>query len=266
MVCSIPTTNFDEHQISYALCVEISDWRDLRFPFEIQHRILAIVQELLEESCFVFVKKWLPSLVQSYGWNCAAACELTKWLHILRKHIKHLPSGFIAADGHASLNGVIRTVSKLRHAAVHRLHLTPQEFLGQIHSAHVLAGLLHDEKTVRKMQDLYAIVNTQARRMEKNALDMQQVVHNTLVDIQRQKESLEMQERQLVSLGAHRKIEILNAAGDALEKSINTLFDDREPELTREKEVIIIPDKDSCRVVIEEGDIESDEERLQAEL
>lgn len=58
-----------------------------------------MIQQVLEESCFAFAKKWLPSVLQKRGWDCAAVCELTKWLPMLRKHVKRLPSGHIAVEG-----------------------------------------------------------------------------------------------------------------------------------------------------------------------
>lgn len=205
-------------------------------------------------------------MLQKRGWDCAAACELTKWLHIVREHVKHLPNGYTAVEGRASLYHVIQNVSKLRHAAVHRLHLTPQEFLDQIQSAHMLTEVLHDDKTLKKLQDLYVNVDTQSKRMEGSAKVMEQRMCSTLTEIRRQKSILEAREKELLSYCELKKIEITNAAGQALERSINTLLGDQELESARKKENVSRPDKNNFGVVIEEGDIESDEEWLQAEL
>ncbi|KAF1977620.1 hypothetical protein BU23DRAFT_660163 [Bimuria novae-zelandiae CBS 107.79] len=69
-----------------------------RFPFNTQHRILSIVQRLLEESCFRFTEKWLPFVLERYGWTCAAAGEPTKWLSILKKHMNDLPHNCLGTE------------------------------------------------------------------------------------------------------------------------------------------------------------------------
>ncbi|KAF2818312.1 hypothetical protein CC86DRAFT_433839 [Ophiobolus disseminans] len=54
--------------------------RPSAFSYNVQHHILSSSQQILEEACFRFMKRWLPSVLKKYGWTCAAAVKLTKWL------------------------------------------------------------------------------------------------------------------------------------------------------------------------------------------
>ncbi|KAF1936814.1 hypothetical protein EJ02DRAFT_301991, partial [Clathrospora elynae] len=161
-----------------------------RFPYETQHRILSIIQQLLEESCFNFVKQWLPSVLEKHSWNCAAAGELTEWLYILRRQARDLPNGCISTEGRASLNNIAPAVARLRHTAVHRLHLTSDEFLDQIYSALILAEVLQDVKSTSTLQALYRRVDTHAKKMDCNIEAVQHEICTTLLQIQRKREAL----------------------------------------------------------------------------
>jgi hypothetical protein len=237
-----------------------------QFPYETQHRILSTTQQLLEQSCFNFVKQWLPSVLEKHSWNCAAAGELTEWLNIIKRHARDLPDGCISIEGQASLKRIAPAVARLRHTAVHRLHLTSEEFLSQIRSASMLTEILKDVRSTSTLQALYIRVDTQAKNMEQNIVAMQQEVDTTLVRIQRQREALARREQQLLLYATQQYIDIPVATGLALLESINTLS---KPNIVVEKQSIGGCDKNTTHtygMIVEDDDIESDEDRLQAEL
>jgi hypothetical protein len=41
--------------------------RPPKLPIDVQHRILLVVQQILEESCFKFMKECIPSLLKERG-------------------------------------------------------------------------------------------------------------------------------------------------------------------------------------------------------
>jgi hypothetical protein len=241
----------------------------LRFPYETQHRILSTIQQLLEESCFNFVKQWLPSILEKLNWNCAAAGELTEWLNILRRHARDLPNGCISTERQVSLNNIAPAVARLRHTAVHRLHLTSDELLDQIRSAHILAEVLQDVRSTSLLQALYGSVDTQTKEMKHNLEAMQQEVDTTLLQIQSQREALIQREQQLLSYATQRNIDIPVATGLALLESLNVVLSHSKPNIVVEKQSVVGCDENAAHtygVMVEDNDIESDEDRLQAEL
>ncbi|KAF2022997.1 hypothetical protein EK21DRAFT_48202, partial [Setomelanomma holmii] len=117
--------------------------------YETQHRILSTIQQLLEESCFNFVKQYLPSVIEEHSWTCAAAGELTEWLYILKMHAQALPKGRVSTKEQSSFKTITGPVAQLRHTAVHRLHLISADFLSQIRSAIMLTEVLRDDRNTR---------------------------------------------------------------------------------------------------------------------
>lgn len=55
------------------------------FLYSAQHSVLSDIQQVLEECCFDFTKKWLSSEVKNHKWDCAVAMKLTEWLKFLAK-------------------------------------------------------------------------------------------------------------------------------------------------------------------------------------
>ncbi|KAF2260394.1 hypothetical protein CC78DRAFT_571207 [Lojkania enalia] len=244
--------------------------RPLQFPFEAWHHILSDVQKLLEESCFNFTKKWLPSILKKQGWTCAAAVELTKWLDVVKRHAKDLPGGCMNTGGQATLKGITPAIAQLRHTVVHRLPLTSEEFLVQINSARVLADILQDIGSATKLQKLYVVVDIYVKEMENNTKAMQQEVDSTLFKIKRQKEELIQREQQFLSSIAKKQIGMPVATGQALVKSIHTLLAPDKQDIIVNKQSMVKCNENTMStnygVIVEEDDIESDEDHLQTEL
>jgi hypothetical protein len=130
------------------------------FPYEVQHYILSSSQQILEESCFQFMKRWLPSLLEKRGWTCATAVELTKWVRVIQKHLEILPKGCMNTEQKKCFKKTLTYITRLRHTAVHRLHLTSAELLKQVHSAYMLAEVLQDTECRNRLQTIYLRVDT----------------------------------------------------------------------------------------------------------
>ncbi|KAF1968776.1 hypothetical protein BU23DRAFT_259166 [Bimuria novae-zelandiae CBS 107.79] len=241
-----------------------------RFPFNTQHRILSIIQRLLEESCFRFTEKWLPFVLERYGWTCAAAGELTKWLSILKKHINDLPHDCLGTEGQASFKSITPTVAQLRHTVVHRLHLTLDQFLDQIRCARTLGEILKDVENISKLQALHVQVELHAREMRQNQETMQREVDSALLQIQWEREALIQREQRLQSYVMRQKTNIPAAAGRSLDESINVLLATRKLGIVEDEHIMSRHNENAMDnnygVIVEEGDIESDEDRLRLEL
>ena len=112
-------------------------------PYKVQHVILTTTQRILEECCFDFTRKWVPSILQEHGWDCAAAVELTKWTRILAMRSAKLPMQALELK-RSSFNEILFSTNRLRHTAVHRLPTAARGIDQLIQSALRLTETLHD--------------------------------------------------------------------------------------------------------------------------
>jgi hypothetical protein len=101
-------------------------------PYKSQHIILNTAQRILEESCFEFAEKWLPSVLSSHGWDCPEAVELTEWTWMLPKRAAELPPHALKLKGTMLKESLLAT-NKLRHTAVHRLQTIRSAQLEDLH-------------------------------------------------------------------------------------------------------------------------------------
>ncbi|KAK5092637.1 hypothetical protein LTR70_009168 [Exophiala xenobiotica] len=145
----------------------------LYFSYSAQHTILNAAQRALEECCFEFAREWLPEVLDSRGWDCAAAVELTNWLPVIRKHANQIPAAAITLPDGSTLTQTLSATHRLRHAAVHRLPTPARELNKSIQCALALASALQDSKRAAQFDALHAETESKIRAMElhKNALE-----------------------------------------------------------------------------------------------
>lgn len=229
-----------------------------------------MAQQILEESCFNFIRAWLPSLLEERGWRCAAAVELTKWLYVIKKHMKSLPDNCMSIAERASFNKLVPLVAQLRHAAVHRLHLPSDRLLSQIYSASMLVEALREETGKASLQTMYAQVDTHVKKMNQDVEAMNQEGRKRIIQIQAEREKLRQEELLLHQSMAQQLINISVVAGQSLTQSMATAFPPSMPGAVGSSENMATEDKratnDDFYVTFNDTDIESDEGQLQAEL
>ncbi|KAB2100037.1 hypothetical protein AG0111_0g11790 [Alternaria gaisen] len=241
-----------------------------RIPFQIQHRVLSVAQQILEESCFNFIRAWLPSLLEERGWRCAVAVELTKWLCVIKKHMKSLPENCMSIAERASFNRLVPIVAQVRHAAVHRLHLPSDRLLSQIYSASMLFEALREETGKASLQTMYAQVDTHVKKMNQDAEAMNQEGRKRIIQIQAEREKLRQDELLLHQSMAQQLINISVVAGQSLTQSMATAFPPSMPGAVGSSENMATEDEratnDDFHVTINDTNIQSDEGQLQAKL
>ena len=120
-------------------------------PFTAQHFVLSEAQRVLEESCFEFLRKWMPEVLAEKGWECARAAELTESTRVLAKHAAagQVPrEAFVNLGGGAgtgtSLSQILFATNRLRHCAVHRLPNTARGIRDLCRCGYALAATLGD--------------------------------------------------------------------------------------------------------------------------
>ncbi|KAI4138460.1 MAG: hypothetical protein LQ341_004659 [Variospora aurantia] len=116
-----------------------------------QHKILVLVQSLLEECCLDFGNTWVPNLMEAHKWKEAESIELTQWIKRFSKHAKSLPlSAFDRIPG-KSITEVLFGISNLRHSAVHRLPTSAAGILNMLGAAIHFAEALKDSKRAERV-------------------------------------------------------------------------------------------------------------------
>jgi hypothetical protein len=123
---------------------KVPSLRPASISYNVQHLILITTQRLLEECCFDFAVKWAPTMVESKGWDCAEAAELTMWTKTLVKLSDELPPDAVFNDSGMPLSTVFSSIDSLRHSAVHRLPTSAQGIQKMVQSAIRLAMTLGD--------------------------------------------------------------------------------------------------------------------------
>ena len=119
-------------------------------PYPTQHRISTSAQGFLEECCYQFIAKWLPSKFEELDWHGVESAELPKCLEIIEGYSDILP---IKMD-RRPLKFTIITVRRLRNIAVHRTQVTAQEMKGLLQRAEQFVLALEDPDCASKLRIL----------------------------------------------------------------------------------------------------------------
>ena len=228
----------------------------------LQHRVLGTMQQILETSCYDFTRKWFPSVLADRAWSCAAALELTKWLHIMNDRVDTSSEDCLDEEGRAVFKEIRPRLALLRHSAVHRLYLEHGAFLEQVHAALMLTEILHDDSSKDKLQAVYKLLGQTISEIERRTKVVQEDVSHELLTLQKQRDDLDRREQQLRASAAEQFVMISKEADRSLLRCIDNLSDVDKLENGSKKDI----QRESSEVYVDEDDIESDEDQLQAGL
>jgi len=193
-------------------------------PYSIQHLILTTVQRQLEDCCYDFTAKWLPSLLKDNKWDCAEAVELTKWTRTLAKHCGKLPAGAFASNQEAPLNETFSSTNVLRHTAVHRIPTTAQGIHKMIQFALRLANTLNDHSRAADLENLCLEIGSRIRDMELNKNFLENRLDEQLQTINRQRAELDKKEQESIAAMLKENQENKLLIGSFLEDAVNSTF------------------------------------------
>lgn len=196
---------------------------------------MATVQRILEECCFDFTKKWLPSVVGGGGWDCAESVELTKWTRILAKRSGKLPAHAFAIHG-SELHDILLSTHRLRHTAVHRLPTTARGISKLIEAAKKCTEALQDSIRALQLDELHKEIDSKIKAMELNKNVLEDAVGHELEKIRRQREELERMEKDLIGNMKKEDLENTSLIGSLLEDSVRKIFSEEEPQTMLERD------------------------------
>lgn len=193
-------------------------------PYTTQHLILTTAQRQLEECCFDFAAKWLPSLLKEKKWECPEAAELIKWTRTLAKHSGKVPAGAIWKVSEAPLSEVFSSTNVLRHTAVHRLVTSARGIYKMIQSASRLANALGDSSRAAELEKLCLEMGSRIRDMELNKNFLENRLDEQLQAINKKREELDREEKEAIATMLSEDRENKSLAGSFLEAAVKNIF------------------------------------------
>lgn len=166
----------------------------VHLPFPSQHKLMVHLQDLLERACYGFATKYLPHQVQQLGCDCPEAKELHHWLELLSKKSTVLQ----VKSSKKPPDLLCRSVSNIRHTAVHRLRITAAAVENLILDAEDFAELLGDTATAQAIALIKLEVQGTVKELAENTRHAHQKLDDTMHDIRSQRE--ELQKRQKLAM------------------------------------------------------------------
>lgn len=221
---TLPLVNSVVPELPTQVESKVPSLRPASIPYNVQHLILTTTQRLLEECCFDFAVKWAPTMVESKGWDCAEAVELTQWTRTLAKLCEKLPADAVFNDSGIPLATVFSSTDSLRHSAVHRLLTSAQGIQKMVQSAIRLATMLGDNTRAAILEPVEAGLDRRIKDMKLNKNFLENRLDSQLQMIREQREELDRKETEAVSAMFREDIENKVLTGLILETSAREAF------------------------------------------
>ncbi|KAI4236466.1 MAG: hypothetical protein LQ349_002538 [Xanthoria aureola] len=167
-------------------------------PYRTQHRILHLVQALLEHCCLDFGNAWAPEMMQAHRWDGAESIELTQWTRRFSPIAKSLPATAIIETSGQSLNDVLFATSSLRHSAVHRLRTSTAGMMRMLKAAINFTEALNDSKRTERITEIKTQLEASIEEIVQHQNLLERKLTDQLQDIARRRAELEELERSCV--------------------------------------------------------------------
>ena len=167
-------------------------------PFKTQHKILVLVQSLLEECCFDFGNTWVPDLMEAQKWHEVESVELTQWIQKVVNFTESLPPAATKPIAGKSIAQVLFGTSTLRHSAVHRHPTSAVGILNMLSAAITFAEALNDSKRAEKVAEMKAQLETGIEEIVQHQNLLQRKLAGQLEDIARRRAELDKLEKSFI--------------------------------------------------------------------
>ncbi|KAL8915058.1 MAG: hypothetical protein Q9171_000498 [Xanthocarpia ochracea] len=181
-------------------------------PFRTQHRILVLVQALLEQCCLDFGNTWVPDWMHARKWHEAEAIELTEWTKRFLKCIKMLPSTAIKCIPGKSTGEVLFATSTLRHSAVHRLPTSAAGILNMLDAAITFTDALNDLQRAENIIKIRKQLEASIEEIVQHQNLLERKLGDQLLDIARRRAELDELERlsieEMLATDKHQRSEV----------------------------------------------------------
>ncbi|EXU94476.1 hypothetical protein X797_012452 [Metarhizium robertsii] len=105
-----------------------------------QHKLLVQLQSVLEAACYEFGKYLMPDIFRRRGWDCAESLELNRCAREFQQW-----SFSDVESANKPRDELFRSISNIRHTAVHRLRVSVDAMEQFFNDAETLLLLLGDD-------------------------------------------------------------------------------------------------------------------------
>ena len=197
-----------------------------------QHKLLNTVQRILEDCCYDWVSKWMPSLLEERKWTCSEAVELGRWSTVIPRRFDTFSSDATSLGSGEALRAVFLATHPLRHAAVHRLHTSVKSVERMLENALNMVTALKDTPRTCKLHDILENCRSTMRAMEANKNELEISLDKELGSIQQQRVALDKKEREARLSMFQKDQEHTAQISSLLESSIRNLIPLDESSMT----------------------------------
>jgi hypothetical protein len=184
---------------------------------KVQHRLLTHLQAAMERACYDYAKQKIPAVLSERQLDCAEAVELNRWTNELMKRTSMMGS---LDYSNTSIEKILRSITNLRHTAVHRLRVSAkaiEQFLLDAEALSTLFGIkVHIEEISRLRRSFQASIE----ELERNKHFLQSRLDEALQQIADQRAELQRKEEIAVSNMIKEDHEYQGIAGKIIEESI----------------------------------------------
>ncbi|KAF7196809.1 hypothetical protein HII31_01727 [Pseudocercospora fuligena] len=189
------------------------------FPLKTQHKLLIEVQRILEEVCFRFASQRLEDVLKTKGWSCPEAVELNVWTGVLRSRQVLFTEAEISSIGKSYIE-FLRSITKIRHTAVHRQPISAKLVEQLLQDAEVLTKLLKDEAATGRIAQLRRRTQFVLAEIERNKDSLGAKIVATQKDFANRRAELDRLEKSAVAEMLAEDSEYQKLAGERLEEDI----------------------------------------------
>lgn len=175
---------------------------------------------MLEEACFGFAQRYLPSVVQGTRFDCPAAVELTRWAKILTSHRDGLGATVAPSFKSPSFQDLMASIRRLRHTAVHRIPVSTAVVCQLVSSAADLAEMLQDKARTGLIRDFYRNIETGYKETHAVRQVLRANADRELEEVRRAREELNRREKDIVAKILSEDAERRRELGQRLERAV----------------------------------------------
>ena len=197
-----------------------------------QHKLLNTVQRVLEDCCYDWVSKWMPSLLEERKWTCSEAVELGRWTTVIPRRFDTFSFDATSVGSGEALRAVFSATHPLRHAAVHRLHTSVRGVERMLENALKLVTALNDTPRKSKLHDILGDFRSTMRAMEVNKNELEISLDKELGSIHQQRIALDKKEREARLVMFQQDREHTAQISSLFESSIRNLISIDESSMT----------------------------------
>lgn len=180
---------------------------------------------------------WISDALQERKWDCAEAAELTQWLSLLNRRSGKIPAHAFTRQ-FSSIQGILSSVRRLRHTAVHRLPITARGTCDLIQSAAKLSEVLRDPFRTAQLEAIAQTLGPLTRDMELHKNFLENTLDVNLQTIRQQREELDRRGAALIAMTRKEDADKKALVGSMLEEAVRKII---QIPLSREH----VPDEDT---------------------